>query len=93
VLQFECRAEKFSPAFDGDKEDIILLPMSHDLEDNNHFHFYNSFSRLMSPGASGDLFARADFPRMLHTSDKGGQSLLLSLSPGATAGVPIGNAV
>lgn len=31
VLQFERRAGKFSPAFDGDKGDIILLPLSHDL--------------------------------------------------------------
>jgi hypothetical protein len=31
VLQFECGAEKFSPAFDGNKGDIIFLPLSHNL--------------------------------------------------------------
>lgn len=31
VLQFEHRIEKFSAAFDGDKGDIILLPLSDDL--------------------------------------------------------------
>jgi hypothetical protein len=30
VLQFERRAGTFSPAFDGDKGDIILLPLSDD---------------------------------------------------------------
>lgn len=31
VLQFQRRAGTFSPAFDGDKGDIILLPLSDDL--------------------------------------------------------------
>jgi hypothetical protein len=31
VLQFERQTGKFSPAFDGDKGEVILLPLSHDL--------------------------------------------------------------